>query len=84
MNANVEVRVHLKKPRITPHQKRVLTSLMYWSRKNPSKDGFVDGKFLGAPAALEHLFKKGYAERSLVVGPRGGHRYEYRPVGWRS
>jgi hypothetical protein len=67
------------KARITPHQRyaldrlRRLSSLMGDNRWVYEKDS-------GAPAALDHLYRKGYVEREIRTGPRGGEHVYYRPL----
>lgn len=72
-------------PRLTTHQKWTLMRL----RRLSSVGGlfapayaheFVLGKDVGAPAALEHLVRKGYVEREVQYGPRGGEHRLYRPT----
>lgn len=70
------------RPRLTPHQKEVLMDLTLSSRRNErfANQGWVDGKDIGARAALDHLVRKGYADKQMRYGPRGGQRPHYRPI----
>lgn len=65
------------KPRLTPHQKRVLRDIASEHRRTgrpvPEKDS-------GAPAACAHLVRKGYLTRHVEYGPRGGEHRSYTPV----
>jgi hypothetical protein len=67
--------------RLTPHQRDTLADLRRRARLLSGNGyGWVYGRDVGAPTACEHLVRKGYAERKIVRGPRGGeHRY-YRPT----
>ena len=77
---------------LTPHQKWALCRLARMTRASMSsqsfveraQEGFVLGKDVGAPAAMEHLARKGYVERKIEIGPRGGEHKLYRPslAGW--
>lgn len=67
----------MTKPRLTQHQKRVLADLKRASRW--ARDGWAAAADVGAPAGLEHLVDKGYAERQMREGPRGGRHLYYRP-----
>lgn len=42
---------------------------------------WVSGRDVGAPAGCEHLVEKGFAERRVEYGPRGGEHLFYRPTG---
>jgi hypothetical protein len=68
--------------RLTPHQRDTLRDLTVTSARNlrAGQDGWVPWRWIGARAALGHLVDKGYAERRMTHGPRGGERPEYRPV----
>lgn len=69
--------------RLTAHQ---LSTLRYLARKSGQRwdAAWVLGSDVGAPAACEHLHRKGFVERSTRVGPRGGEHHYYRPTpaGW--
>lgn len=66
------------KPRLTPHQKWAFQHLARLSARADA--GWVLAKDSGSPAAMEHLYHKGYAERKIKRGPRGGEHRLYRPV----
>lgn len=65
------------RPRLTPHQREVLGDLR---RRSGSKHRWVDVRDIGSRTACEHLVAKGYAERKVDHGPRGGELLSYRPV----
>jgi hypothetical protein len=72
--------------RVTPHQRDTLRRVarMAASRRESLDGGWVHVKDSGAPAACEHLYRKGYLARRVQFGVRGGeHRY-YTPTkeGW--
>lgn len=72
--------------RVTTHQRWALGQLARKVRAQTANDheGWVLGKDVGAPAAMEHLARKGYVERKIETGPRGGEHKLYRPSlnGW--
>lgn len=70
--------------RVTGHQRWALGQLARRSRVATASEGWVLGKDVGAPAAMEHLYRKGYVERKIETGPRGGEHKLYRPSlqGW--
>ncbi len=73
--------------RVTTHQRWALGMLARKCRQTVGErwgEGYVLGKDVGAPAALEHLYRKGYVERIIETGPRGGEHKLYRPSkdGW--
>lgn len=72
--------------KLTKHQRETLLRLARLSRTQAIEgvrpDGFarwILDKDCGGPAALEHLYDKGYVERQTRRGPRGGYHYYYRP-----
>jgi hypothetical protein len=68
------------RPRLTPHQRRTFDRLVHLTRWQST--GWVPAESVGSRGALDHLVRKGWAERTVQsVGPRGGERYAYRPVG---
>lgn len=67
--------------KLTKHQKETLLQLCRMSRKNVDAYEWILDKDCGGPAALEHLYDKGYVERQTRRGPRGGYHYYYRPNG---
>lgn len=72
--------------RLTKHQKETLLRLCRAANLTytPRPGRWILDKDCGGPAALEHLYFKGYAEREIRIGPRGGERCYYRPseTGW--
>jgi hypothetical protein len=64
--------------RVTPHQKWALENLrrLMGSAGTEFLDmpgvKWVSAKDSGAPAAMEHLVRKGFVERRTDTGPRGG------------
>lgn len=68
--------------RITPHQKETLLGLarkaMLMATERPGR--WIHAKDSGGPSALEHLYRKGYAERDIRIGERGGEHLYYRPT----
>ena len=68
------------RPRLTPHQRRTLECLKRLSNSPLySDDGWVSWNDCGSRAALDHLFRKGYVNRIVKIGPRGGEHPYYRP-----
>lgn len=74
-------------PRLTPNQKDRIwllgrKSATIFGAERPGK--WVSAKECGGPSALEHLYHKGYADRHIVIGPRGGEILTYRlnDLGW--
>lgn len=67
-------------PKLTPHQR---WALLHLERHAPARlDGerWASVKDTGSPTAMEHLVRKGYAERRNETGPRGGELRYYRPT----
>lgn len=63
-------------PRLTRHQREVLDRLTRLSR-----DGrWVEYKYIGSRGAIAKLVEKGYVERSVRYGPRGGQHHVCRPT----
>lgn len=67
--------------RLTPHQATTLRALAKKATvlANGRPGRWILDKDCGGPAALEHLFRKGYVMRDLRTGPRGGEHAYYRP-----
>lgn len=70
----------MARARLTPNQHDRLLRLA----RPMHRDRWILGRECGGEAALDHLTAKGYAERKLEYGPRGGHLYHYRltDAGW--
>lgn len=71
------------KARLTKNQKERL--LMLGDRCGSDRPGrWILDRDCGGPAALWHLFDKGFVEREFRYGPRGGEKDYYRPneAGW--
>lgn len=56
-------------PALTQHQ---LETLLYLGRSLIGSQDWVRGSDIGSAGALDHLFRKGYANRKTDHGPRGG------------
>lgn len=67
----------MTRPRLSPHQREVLGRL---TRISGSSRRWVIARNIGSRTACEHLVDKGYAERQVESGPRGGELLSYRPV----
>jgi len=68
----------MTRPSLTKHQRAIWNQLKRWS--NHTQDHWVHGSMIGSSGALEHLVRKGYAERDVYYGPRGGEHRRYRPT----
>jgi hypothetical protein len=68
------------RPRLTPHQRDVLRDLERVSERLDVRGSWVGLDVIGSRAGLDHLVDKGYAERRMTYGPRGGEHPEYRPA----
>lgn len=75
----------MTKARLTKHQRETLERLNRLSRQTYLRhEGIGDiGKWIldrdcGGPQALAHLYRKGYVERDIQRGPRGGEKVLYR------
>jgi hypothetical protein len=71
-------RASATRARLTPHQRETFDRLEHLAQR--SGDGWVSADTLGSRGALEHLKRKGWAERRTELGPRGGEHRSYRPV----
>jgi hypothetical protein len=67
----------MSRPRLTTHQREVLGRL---TRYAGPRRRWVTLDNIGSRTACEHLVAKGYAERQVDHGPRGGELLSYRPV----
>lgn len=61
--------------RLTPHQKSTLSRL---TRLSGGEHKWVHVKDCGSAGGLEHLYHKGYADRKVEIGERGGTHLYYR------
>lgn len=74
----------MTKVRLTPNQRDRLLRLGRASFIPGTSGRWILDRHCGGPAALAHLYQKGFADRSLQFGPRGGDLNYYRPsqLGW--
>lgn len=68
----------MKRERLTQHQAGVLADLRKLSARKP--DGWVRHSEIGAAGACQKLVDKGYAEKRVALGARGGQHPWYRPL----
>ena len=70
--------------RLTSNQRDRLLRLGRVSRIPGTSGRWILDTDCGGPAALAHLYRKGYVDRSTTIGPRGGEKLFYRPsqLGW--
>ena len=68
----------MARPRLTPHQREVFSSIERACRRLHSDT--AEGETIGCWSAVVHLEEKGYVTREHYRGPRGGEYYRIRPL----
>ncbi len=76
--AIVERGVRRPRGKLTPHQREVYERIERISRR--ISDRWVAARSIGSAGACAHLVAKGWIERMVEYGPRGGELYRYRPL----